>query len=458
MMNALGMMLTARRGAVRTITALLSAATILFGAGCTSTETRQRTDVPVVVREVASPASPGSGQPELSVATDGEVILSWVEKVGERRHRLRFATLDGEGWSAPRDVAEGDNWFINWADFGSVVKLADGAYAAHWLVRSSLGKYSYDIRIARSSDGVTWGPPVTPHRDGTATEHGFVSLVPLSGGKLGAIWLDGRKYAKDEHATNFAGDARMVKTLHGHGGAHDSHAAAGDAATNEMTLRYATIKSDGSLADEAELDDRVCDCCQTTAALTAEGLVVIYRDRADDEVRDFYVVRQTATGWSEPRPLHRDGWQISACPVNGASVAAHGRTVAVAWYTAADDRPRVLAAFSDDAGATFGAAVEVAAGDTEGRVDVVLLDDGDALVSWLSLEGATMPAIIKARRVRADGTRGTPLDIAATAAKRASGFPRSARVGDGVVFAWTSTEEKPARVRVGATVTPHLTR
>ena len=35
-----------------------------------------------------------------------------------------------------------------------------------------------------------------------------------------------------------------------------------------------------------EIDARVCDCCQTDAAMTSEGAVLIYRDRSDDEIRD----------------------------------------------------------------------------------------------------------------------------------------------------------------------------
>jgi len=71
------------------------------------------------------------------------------------------------------------------------------------------------------------------------------------------------------------------------------------------------------------------------------------------------ILRRTAQGWSAPSPVHADGWKVPGCPVNGPAVAASGRRVAVAWYTYADERPRVRLAFSDDAGARFGAPVEV---------------------------------------------------------------------------------------------------
>lgn len=372
----------------------------------------------LTIRELTPLAAVNSGEPELFAGADGQIILSWVEKVDDGRHALRFARREGDGWSQPLTVAEGGDWFINWADFPSVVRLADNSLAAHWLVKSAQAKYAYDVRLARSTDGGrTWGEPLTPHTDRTPTEHGFVSLVPhADGGALAAVWLDGRKTGGAAHA-------------------------------NEMTLRYATINADGTLADEAELDGRVCDCCQTAAARTSDGLVVVYRDRSDAEVRDFSVVRRLANGaWTAPRTLHADNWQTRSCPVNGASVATQNRRVAVAWYTAARDEPQVKVSFSEDSGATFTEPVRVDDGAAQGRVDVVLFDDS-ALVCWL--EGNAQGGKIKARRIDFDGKRFAALTVADTSTGRASGFPRLARSGSEVIFAWTEVGASP-RVRTAA--------
>ena len=54
--------------------------------------------------------------------------------------------------------------------------------------------YSYDVRVAWSRDaGETWSDPITPHDDGTLTEHGFVSMVPERGDQVSLVWLDGRE-------------------------------------------------------------------------------------------------------------------------------------------------------------------------------------------------------------------------------------------------------------------------
>jgi hypothetical protein len=389
------------------------------GKALNSTPTTQSA---LTIQPGNSPAGVDSREPELSATADGRIILSWVEKIGTKRYALRFASRDAGSWSTAQTVAEGENWFVNWADFPSVIALADGSLAAHWLVKSGSGTYAYDVNIARSKDGgKTWGKPIVPHTDKTQTEHGFVSLIPLPDGRVGAVWVDGRnlKDHKDE------GDEHTPLPV-------------------SMTLRYAAIDADGKLSDEAQLDDRVCECCQTSAALTSEGTLAVYRDRSDKEIRDIYFVTRQQANWSAPRPVHADNWEINGCPVNGPSVAADGRRVAVAWYTGASDAPRVKAAFSNDAGATFGNAIEVDDGETLGRVDALMLADGSALVCWLS--GNAEGGAIKVRRVSPDGSLGPAAVIAKTDISRSSGFPRMARLGDEVHFAWTEFG-KPSYVR-----------
>jgi hypothetical protein len=377
----------------------------------------------LVVREVKSPAGAESREPELSAASGGRVILSWVEKAGEKRYALRFAAREAAGWSETRTAAEGENWFVNWADFPSVVALADGSLAAHWLVKSGAGTYAYDVNVARSKDGGrTWGRAVVPHTDGTQTEHGFVSLLPLADGRLGAVWVDGR----------------ALKDLKG------GHEKEESPPPVSMQLRYASIDEQGRLSEEAVLDERICECCQTSAAMTAEGPIAAYRDRSEQEVRDVHFVRRQPGGWSAPRPVHEDRWQVHACPVNGPSLAAEGRRVALAWFTGEGDSPRVQVAFSTDAGASFGRPARVDDGGAMGRVDVLLLADGSALVCWMS--GGAEGGANKVRRVTPDGTLGPVAVIATTDASRSSGFPRMARLGDAVLFAWTQFGTPP-RVR-----------
>ena len=93
----------------------------------------------------------------------------------------------------------GDNWFVNWADFPSLATLPDGTLLAHWLRKSGPGTFTYDVQLAVSRDaGATWSEPLVPHRDGTESEHGFVSMAPEAGDRMCVAWLDGRSTVGDE--------------------------------------------------------------------------------------------------------------------------------------------------------------------------------------------------------------------------------------------------------------------
>jgi hypothetical protein len=208
-----------------------------------------------------------------------------------------------------------------------------------------------------------------------------------------------------------------------------------------MTLRGAAIDPGGQRAGpDREIDARVCDCCQTDVALTTSGPVVVYRDRSEREVRDVALTRRTADGWSTPVLVHEDGWVIDACPVNGPAVDARGETVVVAWFTA-PDAPRVRLAFSVDAGRSFSPPVEVARGKIAGRVDVVLLEDGRAVVSWLA--DGERGAEVRAQPFSHAGAAGPAVVIAQTSIARSSGFPQMVRTDGGLLFAWTESGDPP---------------
>jgi len=369
------------------------------------------------VTVVAAPAGPGSQYPHLAGGGQVPIVLSWLQAQPGGGVALQYATWRDGSWSSPGTVAAGTDWFVNWADFPSVVPVTATTWLAHWLQQRPGNVYSYDVCLSASGDaGRHWSPPASPHDDGTPTEHGFVTIL-ADDGRARAVWLDGRRT----------------------GGGHDQ--GHGHGAPGAMTLRAATIGPDGRvMGTDEEIDPRTCDCCQTDGALTAEGPLVVYRDRGDDEVRDVAVVRLQDGHWSAPVAVHADDWKIDACPVNGPAVAARGRTVVVAWFTA-PDQPRVRVAFSEDAGRTFAAPVEVASGDVLGRVDVVLLDDDRAVVSWLRQGPAG--AEILAQPFNRSAATGAAVVVADTSVQRSSGFPQMASAGHGLLFAWTDSGEPP---------------
>lgn len=367
-------------------------------------------------------AGPGSAQPHMARGADGTVVLSWLEPRGEMSV-LRFSVLGPDGWSAPHEVAEGGNWFVNWADFPSVVPISGSFWAAHWLQKRPEGGYAYDVYVTISRDsGQSWSEGLIPHRDGTPTEHGFVSLFPWQDG-AGVIWLDGRNMQAE------GGE-------HGHGG-------------GGMTLRSAVITPDGSLESESQIDGLVCDCCKTDVAVARDGPVAVYRNRTEEEIRDIYLARADRKQWAKGEAVADDGWEISGCPVNGPAIAAQGDAVAVAWFTNAEDSPRVRFARSSDGGRTFGPALDIDDDEPIGRVDVAMLPDGSAALSWLDSAGSD--GEIKVQLVDPDNHPGSIYRIARSEVSRPAGFPQLAVDELSLVVAWTDasgglTQVKSARI------------
>ena len=373
------------------------------------------TEAPAVsatLRFVEPPASPGAMAPALAAGANG-VFLSWLEPFGDGGHALYTAQLREDQWTPKRRVAASDTFFANWADVPAVVESADGNRFAHWLQKLGEDTYAYGAELARSRDGgETWEALGLLHDDASPTEHGFVSYAVPADGEVQAFWLDGRQMLE--------------------GGA--------------MHLRTTRL-ADSPPEPSTLLDDRVCECCSTDAAMTSAGPIVVYRDRSDSEVRDIAVVRATAEGWSEPAMVHDDGWEIHGCPVNGPAVAAEGERVVVAWFSAPESGPRVAVAFSDDAGASFRAPIVVDDVQPLGRVDVALDREGRGLMSWMGFSGEG--AEIRWRRVEPGGGVGPVHVVAQTTVARSAGVPRMLRRGEELVFAWVEDVE-PSRLRVAA--------
>jgi beta-lactamase class D len=398
-----------------TAVALLAAS---LTPGC-SQETAEST-----VMSFEVPAAAGSVGANLATGPDGAVVLSWIEPDGDG-HRLQYSVLAEAGWTEAATVARGDNWFVNWADFPSVVPLSGQLWAAHWLASQPEGGYAYDVNLSISEDhGRTWSTPFLPHFDATATEHGFVTLYPDSNG-VGLVWLDGRKMINE----------------------YDEN----DVRASGMTLRAATFGTDQAPIRSALVDDLTCDCCQTDLALTDDGPVAVYRDRTTDEIRDIYVARREFGEWQPGVPVASDRWEIAACPVNGPVIRANGNDVAVAWFTAAGDAPMVKAAWSQDGGRTFAAPVIVSRDVPLGHVGAVMLAGGDLVVSYQRSIG-NGGAELLLRRISVSGAASEPYAVPGAADVFAFSVPQLAMRGDELVVAWTNSIDD--EYSVGATLFP----
>jgi hypothetical protein len=355
-------------------------------------------------------APPGSMAPYVVATRDGGALRSWWDRLGDRTYALRVAERIDGPWSEPTTVVEGADLFANWADIPSITELDNGTWVAHWPQKTAAATYAYHVMLSKSTDrGKTWSEAYVAHDDMSPTEHGFVSVVPWEGGAA-LVWLDGRQMA--------------TEGTEGEG--YENQGA--------MSVRFTTLGPDAAPQADILIDDRTCECCTTALATTRTGLVAAYRDRSEAEIRDIAIVRFDGSKWSGPKHVWVDDWYYPGCPVNGPQLASRDDTVAIAWFTAPENVPQVQVAFSTDGGATFSEPVRVDDGDPSGRVDIELLGDGSAMVSWL--ERTDPDAEIRARRVTPDRELDNSWLVAPTSASRGSGFPRMTRVGDELLFAW----------------------
>ena len=357
-------------------------------------------------REIASidpPAASGSTHPTLAseavttLRQEHDVLMTWLEPGGS----LRFARFVGEDWSQPITIVRQVSALAT--DRATLTVLDTQA------VRRTLIARTGDT-VARSGDaGRTWTRLPAP----------VLPFASFAGGDEGgyAFWLD----------IDADGSARLLGTR--------------------------------ILAGQTVLDERVSAGSSTSAAMTWDGPVVVYRDGGTGDAHDIAVVRRQDAQWTRPRPVHHVvGWRPDRTFESGPELAALERRVAVAWATEAPHRPRVLVAFSADAGRTFGPPVEVAV--KEGAdaplpvVDVDLDDNGDALVLWTAITGPG-EAALQLARVSADGRRGEAIIVAAGLPTGTPGNPQIIRAGDRAAVVWVDAEYvRVVAVPIAAIPTP----
>jgi hypothetical protein len=391
----------------------------VFFVSCTSGTQKKKNIVSREnLKEITSPADSLSAEPCLFTDKTSRVYLSWIQK-NDSISSLKFSVLNNsEEWSNPVVIASGSNWFVNWADYPIVTSEKGDSLMAHILEKNGKGTFAYDVKLTFSADsGKTWSKPKLLNDDGKQAEHGFVSMTPYNNNYF-VSWLDGRNAAmesgKEQHA--------------GHHGA--------------MSLRAAVVDRQMKKITETELDNRVCDCCQTGSAITSAGPVVVYRDRSEDEIRDISIVRRLNNKWTEPKTIFDDQWKIDGCPVNGPRIAAINNSLAVAWFSSPEKKAQVKIIFSEDGGASFKEPVRIDEGRGLGRVDLLMLNEKTAVVSWM--EGST----IKAVKVHDDGTKEPSIIIASTSEARSSGFPQMTASGNKIIFAWTDDKAKTIRTSI----------
>ena len=364
--------------------------------------------------EIKNPSLINSSLPRL-FSNGEDLLMSWIQNK-DSIASLKYSKFNGINWTAPTEIISGSDWFVNWADFPAIADN-NGSVLTNILKKSAEGTYTYDIHLQLySKQKNTWKNNILLNQDGIKSEHGFVSMLPYNNDSFFVTWLDGRTLV-------------------------------GVPKENEqMTLRAAFIDAEGEISNDILLDDKTCECCNTAATMTSNGPIVAYRDRSDTEIRDISIVRFVNGNWTAPKNVYQDHWEIPGCPVNGPAIDSFNDAVALAWFTAENDNPRIQVSFSENQGETFGLQYRVDNGNAIGRVDIVMIDQNNAVVSWMEPDG--IDTLIQILKVSSNGEKNMPITITKTRSERSSGFPQLEVVGDKLYLAWTSLEDKKPTIKI----------
>ncbi|CAM5318063.1 sialidase family protein [Rhodanobacter lindaniclasticus] len=351
--------------------------------------------------------------PELgaSAAFDSQGRL-YVVDAADGHVRLRHSDDDGRTLSAPVEVnataeriyAEGENR----------PKLAFGPHDEIYVSWSQprAAPWTGFVRFARSLDrGEHFSAPLTVHHDRAEITHRFDALAVDGAGRIVIAWIDKR----DLIAADAAGKPYLGAAI------------------------YYSWSDDGgaSFVPERKLIDQSCECCRIALARTPDGEVAaFFRGIYGDNIRDHaYAVLRTDGQSSRVERATFSDWHIAGCPHHGpglaigadgvrhavwyeashgpaiwygqldpgqrprqllklagagashADVAASGRTVWVVWNQVDAAGYRLVLRRSDDDGAHFGAAREIASSTGAAGSPQLLQKHGHPFVAWNTAEG-----------------------------------------------------------------------
>jgi hypothetical protein len=346
-----------------------------------------------------------NAQPNL-VSYNGTLSLSWISSEQDNNASLHFSQLKNGKWIEPQKIADGSDWFVNWADFPAHA-INEDLILTSYLKKSDSGTYTYDVLLnLRKLTGEKIKEDFLLNTDGVKAEHGFVSIIPNKKGFF-VTWLDGRNTIEKKS----------------------------DGEHKPMTIRFAEISNTGDIINESELDAAACDCCQTSIANTSDGPIVVYRDRSDKEVRDVYSVRNINGVWEDPNPVHNDGWIINGCPVNGPKVASNSKNLAIAWFTASNGNPLVNVSFSKNNGASFDKPIKINDVNAIGRVDIAFLNDDEAIVSYMEVDDAG--TYLRIKKVSVNRRISQPITISKIDGGRNTGVPQLEIINNEIFIVWT---------------------
>lgn len=256
--------------------------------------------------------------PFLAKTPQGDILLTWMEKddAGKSAFCLAFSKDNGKTFEDKKIIYSGMGVSSSRLMRAKLLTKKDGSLVAVFSNRPEtstpgVGRRAAEIVYCVSKDkGNTWTSPKPVDTDPTkGIMRGFFDAVLM---------------ANDEVAVAYLKDVKN-STKH-----------------EERDLRLAITKN-GIFQDEKLIDPVVCDCCNISMLLDANGALNIYYRDNNDNIRDIAKIASTdnAQTFSKPQILYNDNWQINGCPHNGATASIFGKSSLIAWFSGTTNQPGI---------------------------------------------------------------------------------------------------------------------
>ncbi|HEX8369102.1 MAG TPA: sialidase family protein [Pyrinomonadaceae bacterium] len=308
-----------------------------------------------------------SAEPAIAAAPDGGTYLVWVEHGAGRAADVYFQKFDGEAKAVAEKVrinpqaGEATAWR---GDPPTIAVGANGEIYVGWTASVKTATASgTSLYVSVSRDGgKSFAAPVKVNDDSAPASHGMHSLATDKSGKIYVAWLDERNIKNAPHAENKSEFSTGFQYLKAHHTPTPEVKQAQEEKPEPNSEIFYAVSRDGAktFAPNKKISSEVCPCCKTSLLASGDGKVYVsWRQVLEGDFRHI-AVASTADGgesFSAPAIVSDDHWQITACPVSGASMAI-GETGAlkVAWFTAgAAGKPGLYTAESTDGGKSFSA-------------------------------------------------------------------------------------------------------
>lgn len=235
------------------------------------------------------------------------------------------------------------------------------------------GRYSGDVRFARSLDGgKTFDTPKTINSDRAIISHRFETMTIGQQGQLFLIWIDKRDKDKAEkNNREYAG----------------------------TSLYYAVSSNSGeSFQPNRKLVDHSCECCRIALDNDSSGRVVaLWRHVYPVNLRDHaisYLDPDTPPIKGMPVRASDDGWQIDGCPHHGPDLSMDNKDRAhLAWFTQGKKNKGLMyGRFNFSEGKTrLIKSIDNSASASRPQVEVI---DNNVFLMWKRFNGKQMDLLI----------------------------------------------------------------